>query len=76
MSSLLVLLHLLTPTGRKRPKKISIEEATDHLVKFQKSCQSLEDHLMTTEGGLQPYLLATGTSKVLSWTKSLYHVSH
>ncbi|XP_034543849.1 uncharacterized protein LOC117815929 isoform X2 [Notolabrus celidotus] len=65
MSSLLVLLHLLTPqpAGRKRAKKISIEEATDHLVKFQKSCQSLEDHLMTTKGRSQPYLLATGTSK-------------
>ncbi|XP_049924047.1 uncharacterized protein LOC126404715 [Epinephelus moara] len=49
--------------GRKRPKKISVGEATDHLVKFQKSCQSLEDHLMTTEGNPQPYLLASGTSK-------------
>lgn len=27
------------------------------------SCQSLEDHLMTTEGNPQPYLLAAGTSK-------------
>ncbi|XP_076132377.1 uncharacterized protein LOC143114584 [Alosa pseudoharengus] len=65
MASLLVLLHLLTPqpAGRKRPKKISVREATDHLVKFQKSCQSLEDHLRTTEGSPQPYLLASGTSK-------------
>lgn len=96
MASLLVLLHLLTPqpAGRKRPKKISIEDATDR-VKFQmvcrdntipfqilwscnifklmaytemlfivfQSCQSLEDHLITTEGNPQPYLLATGTSK-------------
>ncbi|KAI3369626.1 hypothetical protein L3Q82_025338, partial [Scortum barcoo] len=70
MSSLLVLLHLLTPqpTGRKWPKKISIEEATDHLGKFQKSCQNLEDHLMTTEGCSQPYLLATGTSKAQVFT--------
>ncbi|KAF6731778.1 hypothetical protein FQA47_020770, partial [Oryzias melastigma] len=38
MASLLVLLHLLTPqpAGRKRAKKISVEEATDHLVKFLK----------------------------------------
>lgn len=41
MASLLVLLHLLTPqpAGRKRPKKISVREATDHLVKFQKVCE-------------------------------------
>ncbi|KAL7834770.1 hypothetical protein SRHO_G00290170 [Serrasalmus rhombeus] len=51
------------PAGRKRPKKISIGEAIDHLVKFHKSCHSLEDHLMSTEGNTQPYLLATGTSK-------------
>ncbi|XP_036066766.1 uncharacterized protein LOC112141726 [Oryzias melastigma] len=65
MASLLVLLHLLTPqpAGRKRAKKISVEEATDHLVKFLKSCQSLEDHLLTTKVSNQPYLLATGTSK-------------
>ncbi|XP_076735621.1 uncharacterized protein LOC106676715 [Maylandia zebra] len=65
MASLLVLLHLLTPqpAGRKRPKKMSVGEAIDHLVKFHKSCQSLEDHLMNNEGNPQPYLLATGTSK-------------
>ncbi|KAL6489407.1 hypothetical protein MHYP_G00031480 [Metynnis hypsauchen] len=65
MASLIVLLHLLTPqpAGRKRPKKISVGEAIDHLVKFHKSCHSLEDHLMSTEGNTQPYLLATGTSK-------------
>ncbi|CAI5644299.1 unnamed protein product [Oreochromis niloticus] len=64
MASLLVLLHLLTPqpAGRKRPK-MSVGEAIDHLVKFHKSCQSLEDHLMNNEGNPQPYLLATGTSK-------------
>ncbi|KAM8766253.1 uncharacterized protein AB9X84_005521 [Acanthopagrus schlegelii] len=52
MASFLVLLHLLTPqpAGRKRPKKIS-------------ACQSLEDHLKSTEGHPQPYLLASGTSK-------------
>ncbi len=42
MASLLVLLHLLTsqPAGRKRPKKISVSEAADHLVLFQKVCKS------------------------------------
>lgn len=41
MASLLVLLHLLTPqpAGRKRPKKMSVGEAIDHLVKFHKVCQ-------------------------------------
>ncbi|XP_028448051.1 uncharacterized protein LOC114564737 isoform X3 [Perca flavescens] len=70
MASLLVLLHLLTPqpAGRKRPKKISVGEATDHLVKFHKSCHSLEEHLMTIEGNPQPYLLATGTSKAQVFT--------
>ncbi|XP_059397323.1 uncharacterized protein LOC132129682 [Carassius carassius] len=40
MASLFVLLHLLTPqpAGRKRPKKISVGEATHHLVKFHKVC--------------------------------------
>lgn len=65
MASLLVLLDLLTPqsAGRKRPKKISVGEATYHLVKFHKSCQSLDDHLLTTKGNPQPYILASGTSK-------------
>ena len=46
MASLLVLLHLLTPqpAGRKRPKKISVGEATEHLVKFQKVCLSIYLH--------------------------------
>ncbi|XP_062845378.1 uncharacterized protein LOC134303857 [Trichomycterus rosablanca] len=42
---------------------LAASSATDHLVKFHKSCQSLEDHLMTIEGNPQPYFLATGTSK-------------
>ena len=33
----------------------------DVLFVFQ-SCHSLEDHILTTEGNPQPYLLATGTS--------------
>ncbi len=43
MASLLVLLDLLTPqsAGRKRPKKISVGEATHHLVKFHKVCSIL-----------------------------------
>ena len=41
MASVLVLLHLLTPlpAGRKQPNKMSVREATGHLVKFHKVCQ-------------------------------------
>lgn len=35
---------------------------TEMLFIVFQSCQSLEDHLITTEGNPQPYLLATGTS--------------
>ncbi|XP_076833346.1 uncharacterized protein LOC143478262 [Brachyhypopomus gauderio] len=51
------------PEWDPRPKKISVGEAIDHLVKFHMTCQRLEDHLMSNEGNPQPYLLATGTSK-------------
>ncbi|KAK3527269.1 hypothetical protein QTP86_018625, partial [Hemibagrus guttatus] len=34
-----------------------------HLVKFHKTCQSLDDHLITIERNPQPYLLATVISK-------------
>ncbi|KAL1282329.1 hypothetical protein QQF64_001132 [Cirrhinus molitorella] len=51
MASLLALLALLTPQSaeRKQPKKINVGEAT-YLLKFHKSCQSLDDNLLTTEG--------------------------
>ncbi|XP_066563560.1 uncharacterized protein LOC136751670 [Amia ocellicauda] len=49
--------------GRKRALKISVLDGVDHLVKFHKSCQSLDDHLAEFEGNHQPYLLATGMTK-------------
>ncbi|XP_059898978.1 uncharacterized protein LOC132450847 isoform X1 [Gadus macrocephalus] len=64
MSTLLLLLHILSPqpAGRKRGHKISARDAIDHLVVFHKSCQSLDEHLDSDERQ-QPYLLASGTTK-------------
>ncbi|XP_041960039.1 uncharacterized protein LOC121718821 isoform X3 [Alosa sapidissima] len=64
MSTLLLLLHILSPqaAGRKRSHKISASRAIDNLVVFHKSCQSLDEHLNEDERR-QPYLLASGTSK-------------
>ncbi len=39
----------------------------DIYVVFQ-SCQSLDDHLLTTKGNPQPYLIASGTSKAQVFT--------
>ncbi|CAL8255739.1 unnamed protein product [Arctogadus glacialis] len=51
MSTLLLLLHILSPqpAGRKRGHKISARDAIDHLVVFHKSCQSLDEHLDSDE---------------------------
>ncbi len=40
MSTLLLLLHILSPqpAGRKRTTKISARQAVDHLVDFHKVC--------------------------------------
>nr|XP_055046934.1 uncharacterized protein LOC129432506 [Misgurnus anguillicaudatus] len=64
MSTLLLLLHILSPqpAGRKKTNKISARQAVDHLIDFHKSCRSLEEHLETDERQ-QPYLLASGTSR-------------
>ncbi|XP_057199231.1 uncharacterized protein LOC130559909 [Triplophysa rosa] len=72
IASLLLLLHLLAPqpSGRKRADKISVRDAVNRLLKFEKvldffltmSCRSLEDHLSEVEDR-QPYLLATGQTK-------------
>lgn len=37
----------------------------DHLVVFHKSISSLEEHLGKLEGHRQPYLLASGTHKLV-----------
>ncbi|XP_063070449.1 uncharacterized protein LOC134461449 [Engraulis encrasicolus] len=64
MSTLLLLLHILSPqsTGRKRTYKISTSRAMDNLVVFHKSCQSLDEHL-DADDRRQPYLLASGLHK-------------
>ncbi|CAM4577938.1 unnamed protein product [Leuciscus chuanchicus] len=64
LSSFLLLLHLLSPqaSGRKKPHKISISQAVDHVVVFQKACRSIQEHLEAEENR-QPYILATGSSK-------------
>ncbi|KAG9260186.1 hypothetical protein AMEX_G16206 [Astyanax mexicanus] len=47
MASLLLLLHILPPQspGRKKAQKISVRQATDHLVMFHKVCQIFSPHL-------------------------------
>ncbi|XDV45397.1 hypothetical protein PO909_013505 [Leuciscus waleckii] len=64
LSSFLLLLHLFSPqaSGRKKPHKISISQAVDHVVVFQKACRSIQEHLEAEENR-QPYILATGSSK-------------
>ncbi|XP_055011958.1 uncharacterized protein LOC129409554 [Boleophthalmus pectinirostris] len=64
MSSLLLLVYLLPPPpgGKKRPVKVGVREAVDHVVKFHKSCRSLQE-ATSSESGRQPYILAVGTSK-------------
>ncbi|KAL0978777.1 hypothetical protein UPYG_G00175030 [Umbra pygmaea] len=64
ISSFLLLLHLLSPqaSGRKRTNRISISQAVDHVVVFQKACQSIQEHLEAEENR-QPYILASGSSK-------------
>ncbi|XP_041839021.1 uncharacterized protein LOC121655533 isoform X1 [Melanotaenia boesemani] len=64
MASLLLLVYLLPPPpgGKKRPVKISVREAVDHVVKFHKSCRSLQE-VTSSDKGRQPYILAVGTSK-------------
>ncbi|KAK5855804.1 hypothetical protein PBY51_007446 [Eleginops maclovinus] len=49
MSTIILLLHLLPPSaqGRKRPGKISASHAVDHLIKFQKTGTSVQQHLDT-----------------------------
>ncbi|KAK5865335.1 hypothetical protein PBY51_016509 [Eleginops maclovinus] len=59
MSTIILLLHLLPPSaqGRKRPGKISASHAVDHLIKFQKTGTSVQQHLDTIkQSGGQPTL--------------------
>ncbi|XP_063075072.1 growth/differentiation factor 2 [Engraulis encrasicolus] len=64
-SAIILLLHLLPPSaqGRKKPGKISASNAVDHLIKFQKTGTSLQQHLDNITESRQPYLLAQGPQK-------------
>ncbi|CAL8337970.1 unnamed protein product [Boreogadus saida] len=65
MSAIILLLHLLPPSaqGRKRPGKISASNAVYHLIKFQKTGTSVQQHLDNIPQSSQPYLLAQGPTK-------------
>ncbi|XP_056464805.1 uncharacterized protein LOC130404185 isoform X2 [Gadus chalcogrammus] len=65
MSAIILLLHLLPPSaqGRKWPGKISASNAVDHLIKFQKTGTSVQQHLDNIAQSIQPYLLAQGPTK-------------
>ncbi|KAG1937628.1 hypothetical protein F2P79_018087 [Pimephales promelas] len=62
MSSVLLLLHLLPPPPGRKKTKISPTEAVDRLVRFHKSCTSIEGLLSGREGH-QPFLLGSGRIK-------------
>lgn len=62
MASLLVLLHLLPPTGGQRSPKISASDASQRLLVFHKSCCSLEEHLCNQQGR-RPNLLTVRHQK-------------
>ncbi|XP_052453915.1 uncharacterized protein LOC128014375 [Carassius gibelio] len=64
MASLLLLVYLLPPppSGKKGAVKISTREAVDHVVKFHKSCRSLQEHSGPNQRR-QPYILAVGTTR-------------
>ncbi|KAI3377496.1 hypothetical protein L3Q82_008673, partial [Scortum barcoo] len=61
MASLLLLVFLLPPPprGKKGAVKISIWEAVEHVVRFQKSCRSLQEHF-GTEQWRQYYIALDG----------------
>ncbi|XP_067236760.1 uncharacterized protein [Chanodichthys erythropterus] len=64
MASLLLLVYLLPPppSGKKGAVKISTREAVDRVVKFHKSCRSLQEHSGPNQRR-QPYILAVGTTR-------------
>ncbi|XP_059362362.1 uncharacterized protein LOC132101422 isoform X2 [Carassius carassius] len=64
MASLLLLVYLLPPppSGKKGAVKISTREAVDHVVKFHKSCRSLQEHSGPNQRR-QTYILAVGTTR-------------
>ncbi|XP_072559112.1 uncharacterized protein [Paramormyrops kingsleyae] len=65
MSAILLLLHLLPPSaqGRKRPGKMSASQAVDHVIRFLKAGNSVQQHLDNIAQSSQPYLLAQGPTR-------------
>ncbi|KAL2103162.1 hypothetical protein ACEWY4_000030 [Coilia grayii] len=63
MSTLLLLVCLLPPqaSGKRSVRKVSIQEAVNHVVKFHKSCRSLQE--VQAMDQRQPYILAVGTAR-------------
>ncbi|XP_062275601.1 uncharacterized protein LOC133997895 [Scomber scombrus] len=62
MASILLLVYLLPPSGKKGAVKISIREAVDHVVKFHKAGRSLQEHSGPAQRK-QPYILAVGMTR-------------
>ncbi|CAL8262167.1 unnamed protein product [Boreogadus saida] len=62
MSAIILLLHLLPPSaqGRKRPGKISASNAVYHLIKFQKTGTSVQQHLDNIPQSSQPGMTSGG----------------
>ncbi|MED6243723.1 hypothetical protein ATANTOWER_025784 [Ataeniobius toweri] len=65
LASIILLLHLIPPScqGRKRPGKVSASQAEKHLVVFQKSGTSIQEHVDAINSTMQPYLLAVGMKR-------------
>ncbi|CAJ1059397.1 uncharacterized protein LOC119030829 [Xyrichtys novacula] len=62
MVSILLLVYLLPPSGKKGAVKISIREAVDRVVTFHKAGHSLQEHSGPAQRR-QPYILAVGMTR-------------
>ncbi|XP_035990517.1 uncharacterized protein LOC105922585 [Fundulus heteroclitus] len=65
LASIILLLHLIPPScqGCKRPGKVSTSQAEKHIVVFQKSGTSIQQHVEAITSTTQPHLLAVRTKK-------------
>nr|XP_023656158.1 uncharacterized protein LOC111837927 [Paramormyrops kingsleyae] len=65
MSAILLLLHLLPPSaqGRNRPGMMYASQAVDHVIRFLKAGNSVQQHLDNIAQSSQPYLLAQGPKR-------------
>ncbi|KAK0152648.1 hypothetical protein N1851_005830 [Merluccius polli] len=64
MAALLLLVCLLPPppSGKKRVVKIKVQEAMKHVVRFHKSCRSLQE-ITGSDEMRHPYILAVGMAR-------------